>query len=93
MPFRQCVQACFYSSSATIVVAFLLSFAIRSPSGSSDVTWLFGFVYVGMQLLLIPLLMRKRAGKTLLIEFGSILLACLLGYGMLSLLFSGSPRG
>src|SRR5205814_8603612 len=28
VPFRQCVQACFYAASATIVIAFLLSFVV-----------------------------------------------------------------
>ena len=91
--FRQCVQACFYASSATIVIAFITSFVVHSPGDRSDTQWLFALVYVGVQLLLVPLLMRKRSGKALLIEVGSILLASLFGYAVLSLLFSGSARG
>ena len=92
VPFRQCIQACFYASSATIVIAFLLSFAVPKDLNPQAAALLFGGVCVGVQLVLVPLLMRKRAGRALLIEVGSILLACVIGYGVVTLLVS-APRG
>lgn len=91
--FRQCVQACFYAASATIVIAFLLSFVVPRDTDSRLTTVVLMLACVGVQLVLVPLLMRKRSRRAVLIEMGSVLLACLLGYGVISLLFSGTAQG
>lgn len=87
--FRQCVQACFFASSATIVTMFLLSFGVRSSESVS--MWTFYAVYALIQMLVVPLLIRKRSGKILLIEWASIILASACGQAVISLLTSGSP--
>jgi ACR3 family arsenite efflux pump ArsB len=89
--FRQCVQACFFASSATIVTMFLLSFGVRSSDNVN--VWVFYAGYVLIQMLVVPLLIRKRSGQILLIEWGSIVLACLAGQAVISLLTSGSRQG
>ncbi len=92
VPFRKCVQACFYASSATIVMAFTSSLIFK-PSGEDDGKWLFIAVYLGTQLLVVPLLIRQRSGRALLIQLCGIVLAAVCGYGVVTLVSASLGGG
>ncbi len=90
VPFARCVQACFFTSSANIVCWFVVNYVYYAARAQERSPWVLILVYSSVQIVLVPLLIHKRSWRALLIEIGGLVLANLCGYGVLTLLFSGS---
>ena len=87
VPFARCVQACFFTSSANIVGVFLVNLSYYARRAQERSLWPLLLVYIGVQLVFVPLLIRKRTGKAVLIEYAGLALANVLGYGIFTWLF------
>lgn len=93
VPFKQVLQACFYASSVTIALEFLVNVFIRSRGAGYDRVWVFVAVYVGVQMVVVPLLIKQRSGRALLVEAAGILLAAACGYAMALALIASMGSG
>lgn len=88
-PLKQCIQACFFASSVTLVVVFGTIIPLRilkSPAGESF--YLFFALYLGSQLLFVPIFLRDFSPRTVLIVEGGVVLANAIVIVLLYLLFS-----
>lgn len=88
-PPQQCTQACFFASSASIVVIFGTVFALRTvKSAAANSDLLFVALYLGSQLLLVPLFLRSPNGRVILIADGAVVLSSAAVFVLLWLIFS-----
>jgi RsiW-degrading membrane proteinase PrsW (M82 family) len=85
---RQCAQAYLYASSATFLLIIALDVYLYSrPDIQESLRLVLGAAFVGLQLVLVPLLLRAFSRRALLIQGGSILAANAAAFALLYLVF------
>jgi hypothetical protein len=80
---KQCTQAYFFASSATLTVVFGLIFGLRALKSPVSESLVFLAAYVASQLLFVPLFLRFFSQRALLIQEGAIVLVNAVVLGLL----------
>lgn len=85
--YKDCATAYLYTSSAIFMVIFALNIIMGANREESYRDLVISATYIGMQMLLMPLLLRKFSGRAILVTEGAIIFTNVVFLGLIYLFF------